>query len=69
MRDSQIQTLAKQLVASIAPMIQSMAELSELKRIGKESSTDFFTHRDFQTWMRQRGVSLSNGHGEGDQFL
>jgi hypothetical protein len=67
MSDAQIKTLAKQLVKALAPILQSVAELSELKRIGEKPTG--LTHGEFQTWMSQRGVSLSNGHNGGDQFL
>jgi hypothetical protein len=69
MTDKAIQTLAAQIVKGLTPMIEGIFELRELKQIGKEPTTGFLTHRDFQTWMSQRGLSLTNGHEDDPQFF
>jgi hypothetical protein len=42
MTDRAIKTLAARIVEGLAPMIESMAELRELRQIGEEPATDFF---------------------------
>jgi hypothetical protein len=71
MTPDQLHSLGKKIAKGLAPVIRSMAELSQLNGIRNETGLDRpLTHGDLQIFMMRRGLAFQpNGHEDDHQFL